>query len=407
MDVDVRRPDPDQLHTFRHLLGLAFGFDPDPDEEERFLELIEAERTRCAFDGDEMVGTATAFSLDLTVPGGTVPCAGTTMVTTKPTHRRRGILRALMAAHFDEVVERGEPVAALWASDSAIYGRFGFGQASEGVEVTVARSEDPLHRLAPEPSPVELVDVDTARKVFPEVFEQVRVRRPGCYARSAVWWEHRHFHDPRQRRDGGTSQRLCVTRSNGGEPTGYVRYRVEAKWEEHHGAGVLTVLELQATTPEAAAGLWRFLLTHDLIAKVVAHDRPVDDPLFELLAAPRRARRVTTDALWLRVLDVPAALEARRYRGPASFVFDVSDPTGRSGGTFRLEIDEAGHARCRPSRGPVDLRLDIEDLGSAYLGAPRFARSLRAGRLDGDPATAVRADIAFTWDPPPWCPEVF
>lgn len=406
MDVDVRPITPDELAEFRKLLGLAFGFDPSPDELERFERGLELDRTRAAFDGDEMVGTSGAFSLDLTVPGGFVPCGGTTEVTVKPTHRRRGILRQMMRAHLDDVASRHEPIAALWASDSGIYGRFGYGMATETAEVTVPHLEKPLHRLAPEPASVELVDLEAARLVLPRVFDEVRHRRPGFYARSDTWWEDRHFYDPERHREGATAQRFAVALSVSGEPEGYVRFRVAQKWEEGHGAGEIRVLELVDATPEAAAGLWSFLLGHDLVAEVKA-ERPSDDTLPWLLAAPRRARRVVGDGLWVRVLDVPAALEARRYRAPGTVTFEISDPLGRVDGRYRLEVAEDGTGRCRPTDDRPDLVLDVEDLGASYLGAPRFAAGLRAGRMRGDQAAAVAADLMFGWDPSPWCPEVF
>jgi len=407
VDIEVRAARPDELERFRRLFGLAFGFDPRPEDHERFVQLVERERTRCAFDHGEMVGTSGAFSLELTVPGGVVPCAGTSFVTVMATHRRRGILRAMMDALLDDAAARGEPISALWASEAAIYGRFGYGPATDAVEVAISRSEHPLHRLAPHPAAVEFVDADEARALFPAIFEQLRPLRPGFSARSDLWWEDRHFHEPAPPPQGATSQRYAVARDDAGSPTGYVRYRMKAKWEEHRPASEIQVGEMMCLTPEAAAGLWQLLLTHDLVATVVAHDLPTDAALFGLVADLRSVRRIHHDGLWVRVLDVPAALGARRYRTSGSFVFEVSDPLGRVDGVYRLDIDDDGTARCAPTDAAADLRMDLEDLGAAYLGRPRFAAALRTGRLHGDAEAAAAADVAFSWDPAPWCPELF
>lgn len=236
MSLTIRAIDPSEVEAFRAAMGLCFGFDPVPDRLTHFEKLFEADRSRCAFDDGHLVGTAGAFSLDMTVPGATVRCGGTTMVSVLPTHRRRGVLRKMMGAHLDDVREREEPIAALWASESSIYGRFGFGQASVELDVTIPREHVRFHRLAPEPDPVRIVSAEEARRLVQPVFEAVRMRTPGFYARTEDWWSERFFFDPPDRREGATSYRYAVA-FRGRRPVGYAQYRFRGTWEGHHGRG--------------------------------------------------------------------------------------------------------------------------------------------------------------------------
>lgn len=412
MSLQIRPIDVDQAGAFLEAMSVPFVFDlpDDPAKRspriERFQRILEPERTRCAFDGSDMVGTLGAFSLEMTVPGAVAACAGTTMVTVLPTHRRRGALRQMITAHLEEARERGEPIAALWASDSAIYGRFGYGLATLDTRVELATAHASLHRLAPEPAQVSMIDATEAAGVLPEVYDTARPHRPGMLRRSPTWWTDRRLHDPAEERDGATAYRFAVATDGNRAPTGYAQYRMKGNWTNHHGEGTVQIEELIATTPEAAAGLWRFLWSHDLTARITTSHLPVDDPLFELLSAPRRAAPTVLDGLWVRVLDVPAALEARRYPADGSLALEVHDPMGMSGGVFRMEVDD-GVASVSPTGDTPDISLDIEDLGAGYAGWSRFGRLHRAGRVAGDPAALARADALFGWDPQPWCPEVF
>lgn len=406
MPVEVGGITADHHLAFLRTVSTPFAFDVDEerldDRLDRFGRLFETERARCAFDGPVMVGTLGALSLELTVPGGTLPCAGTTMVSVLPTHRRQGILRRMMAAHFEEVRERGEPLVALHASDSSIYGRFGFGMASVCAVLSIDRDHSRFHRLAPPPSPVRPIDRSEAERLLPPLFDQVRTGRPGMFARSPDWWEVERFHDEPSDRGRDTAFRYAVV--DGG---GYLQYRLRrGRWADHHGDHEVRVVELLALDPSAAAGLWGLVLNHDLTAKVVAWGRPVDDPVFNLLAGYRRASARLGDQLWVRIMDVPGALTGRRYPVDGRITLAVGDPLDGSATGYRLDVVD-GSAECRRTDAHPDIELDLEDLGACYLGRPRLRELARAGRVRGAGAALALADHMFGWDPPPWCQEVF
>ncbi len=396
----------------RFLLAMAtpFGFDLSSDDREsrvaEFRRVFEVDRARCAFDGDEIVGTLGAFTLPMTVPGGArVPVGGTTMVTVLPSHRRRGALRRLIEAHFDEVRERGESMAALWASDSAIYHRFGFGMATVSAQVTIERDHAHFHRLAPETLPVRMVPADDILELVRSPYEVELSRRPGMYARNEAWWE-RRLRDRESDREGATAFRYAVVERSG-TVEGYVQYRIKAgPWSDNHGDGEIRVRELIGTTPEASASLWSFVLGHDLTARITAHNVPEDDPLFSLLDGSRRSAPRIVDQMWLRILDVDAALRARTYASDGSLTMTIHDPSDRTLTTRRLEVVD-GRASVGSHVGEADIHLDIEDLSACYLGRSRFRELSRAGRLTGTPEALTLADNMFGWDPAPWCQETF
>ena len=389
-----------------------FAFDlPEAEEErtdwlERIQTIFEPERTRCAFEDDRLVGTLGAFSLSLAVPGGVLPCAGTTMVTVQTSHRRRGLLRRMMDAHLDDATERGDVLAALWASDSAIYRRFGFGMASVDVTITVDRAHVAFGRLAPEPADITVIGADEALKAIPRVYERLHRSIPGMYALSDDWWKHRRLRDSAERRGEYTKYRFAITGPMS-DPTGYALFRLKEGWDQGHGSHEVRVVDLLADDPAEWAGLWRHVLDHDLASKITAVHRAEDDPLLAMLAGPRRARVEANDGLWVRIMDVPAALQGRRYLHAGRFTFGVHDPLHRADGAFELDIADDGTATCVSTSAYPDIDIDLEDLSSAFLGRSRLSALHRAGRITGDPALIAQADAAFQWHRAPWCPEVF
>lgn len=406
MGVRIAAIGPEQVREFLATTEMAFGSDIDDEERvERFTSLFEPDRSRAAFEGDTIVGTLGTFSLEMTVPGGVLPCGGTTIVSVLPTHRRRGILRSMMDAHLQDVRDRGEPIVALWAADSAIYGRFGYGCAAQSTEVEISRQHNRFHRLAPAAPPVRLVAPEEARSLLPPLYDSVRRDIPGFFARSETWWKNRRFHDDPSSRQGSSGFRYAVVES-GGEVGGYVQYRFKEDWSSGHGEGKLSVRELIGTDPASLAGLWSFVLNHDLTGKIVAPLRSVDDPIFELLEGPRRAARTVSDSLWVRVMDPKTALEGRSYSDRTETVIELRDPLDATVSRWRLDLSPQG-AEVSPTTDAAQVTMDLEDLGACYMGWTRFGLLSRAGRVVGDPDHLASLDRAFGWSPLPWCPEVF
>jgi predicted acetyltransferase len=403
MPVDIRAIEPGEFEEMRRAMGVVFGSDP-PQGDSRFERLLSFDRTRCVFDEGVIVGTSGAFSLTMTVPGDEVPCGGTTAVAVMPTHRRRGLFREMMRAHLDDVKEHEEPIAALWASDSAIYGRFGYGCASICHDVEIEVDHSGWNRLAPERKPARLVDRAEAFEAGASLYDRLRAVTPGFFARSPEWWEDRSLRDGDAHREGGTALRYVVVDGDEGID-GFATYRTKPRWDLH-GAGKVVVRDLFAATPEAWSGLWSLMAGQDLVKTVEAGLRPTWDPIFDMMAGTRRAKATRLDALWVRLMDVPGALGARSYSATIDVVLGVTDPMGDVSGTYRLRADTDG-AECTISSDEPSVWLDLEDLSSGFLGHARFRELARSGRLEGDPSALTALDAAFSWDPGPWCPEIF
>ncbi len=410
--VSIRRSTPDDIVPFFETMSLQFSFDLPEDPEERDawkarnLETGGIERGMVAEDGGHIVGTLGSFDLDMTVPGGSIPCGGTTWVSVAPSHRRRGVLRRMMSAHLSEAVEHGDVIAALWASDSAIYQRFGYGMAVESVSIDLDRPMARFREAAPVSEHVEMITKEAAAEVLPPVYERIRRNIPGTFARTEPWWAYRHLRDAPDRRGGRSALRIAVSSAPDGRPTGYVMFRVESKYESGHSNDTVHVVELFGSTPGSWSALWSLVLGLDLATRVKGPFRPVDDPLFEFLTGIRRVERTLTDTVWVRVLDVERALTSRTYGQPGALTIAISDAMGIAHGTYRIEWD--GHRiECGGTSGTADLDIDVSDLGAALLGRPTFAASALAGTIGGSLEAAALADRMFAHHRAPYCPEVF
>lgn len=384
-------------------IGQYFGAPPPEERMQRFAELITFERMHGAWSDGSVVGGAGAFPFKLTVPGGDVPTAGVTVVGTYPTHRRRGVLRSLMRAQLDAVHERGESLAALWASEETIYGRFGYGLASFCGEITLAHEYATLAHPTEPAGELRFVEPDEALELLPPVYERIRMAWPGMFSRNRQWWEDRSLRDPEERREGSGPKRWIVYERDG-MIDGYAAYRHKPGWDAGSTVAELRVLEALGATNEALRDIWAYLLAIDWVATVKAWLLPRDHLLFLLLAAPRRMRYRMGDALWVRLVDVGAALSARRYSDDGSVVFDVVDDfCSWNQGRWKLEGGEASR-----TDDEADLSVPVQSLGSAYLGGISFAELARAGRVEELKDGALgRADRLFRWDRHPWCPEIF
>jgi predicted acetyltransferase len=280
------------------------------------------------------------------------------------------------------------------------------GPAADLCELAIDRSHAGLGSAPDSPGACRIVRPAEAAEVLPVVYDSVRPTVPGLLGRSGDWWCARRFHDPEYRRDGASAYRYVLYEEEG-RARGYMQYRQTSEWVHGLPRHRLLVTELIAAGPAAHAALWRYALSVDLVAHIEAWNRPVDDVLPWLLADPRRLRRIPCDALWIRVIDVARALAARRYASEGSTVLEIADdacPWNR--GRWLLEGGPEG-ARCRRTDRSADLGVSAVALGAAYLGGQRLQALARAGLVTGAAAALRRADAMFTWDPRPWCAEVF
>lgn len=379
------------------------GEEVDAGRAGRYLRLLPLERMHAAFDDGRVVGGAGAHTFDLSVPGGRVACAGITAVGVYPTHRRRGVLRALMRAQLDDVRARGEPLAALWASEETIYERFGYGVASWSGEITAPRDRGQFAHPLDRRGTIRLVEADEAGALLPPIWDELRAQRPGVFSRSPVWWELRVIADRAERRDGAGPKRFVVAERDG-DVRGYAIYRHKPRWNQGVAAGELRVWEAIGADPQATAELWRYLLDVDWTATIHAGMLPPDHPLFLLVAEPRRLRYRRGDGLWVRLVDVEAALTARTYASGEPVVLELGDAfCPWNEGRWRLAAGEAARTDEEP-----DLRLDAAALGSAYLGGISFRELADALRVEElRPGALERADAIFRAAAHPWCPEIF
>jgi predicted acetyltransferase len=397
------RPCADQEEYSRAVGVIGRYFNPPPSEEllELFSRTLPPERMHAAFEDGQIVGGAGAFPFELSVPGGSLPCAGVTAVGVHPTHRRRGVLRAMMDRQLLDVHERGEPIAALWASEETIYGRFGYGIASWAGQLTVPHEWDAFAEPLELGGTTRFVTPEEARELFPPIYDAVRRGRPGMTSRSETWWADRQLRLPEHESE---APRRFVVLELEGEPVAYAIYRTHFGFEAGSATSRLVVREALGSTPRATAAIWRFLLDVDWMATVEVAFAPPDHPLFLLLASPRRARYRMADALWLRLVDVGAALAGRAYGEGGPLVLGVRDAVCEwNDGRWKLE-----DGVCERTDAEPDLALDVSALGSAYLGAVSFMQLREALRMEELQEGAVtRADALFAWRPLPWCLEIF
>ena len=409
MDIDIRPITPDEGDQFSGVMAAAFGETFTEEELADHDRWFEYERSIGAFDGDRLVGTGGADSMDLTLPGlTTIAIGGLTAISVLPTHRRRGILRSMIAYHFEETEGRGEMVSGLGASESIIYGRFGYGLATSFADYEIDPRRAQFLRPVAAAGRVRLLEPEETAKIVPPLYDRYRRGQPGELSRPQVWWDV-YARDPEWSRQGASRHYDVVYESGPGRVDGWVSYQIESRWHNGLAANIVKVRMLVGLTVEAEAALWRYLLDLDLAGTIKLIDRPVDDPIRWRLADPRRLRVTEVgDQLWVRLLDLPGALAARRYAVTDALVLEVSDALRpRNQGRFRLEGGPDG-ATCEPTTDEPDLALDVADVGAAYLGGASLASLARAERVAERTAGALlRADRMFAAAPPPICTTHF
>jgi predicted acetyltransferase len=406
----VRTITDDEFADFINVVRTSFlESHATPEEIEARRTAFDLERCLGAFDaGGRMCGVARAFGCELTVPGGSVAAGAVSSVGVLPTHRRQGHLTGMMRHQLDDIASRGEPVAVLVAAEYPIYGRYGYGLAAEACELRIDAREA---RWRDEPTgAVELVDNDTFAKVLIDVYDRARRATPGHITYDGPRWE--VLAGVQSWPDGDDEARRKATKAvwhdEGGDPQAATAYSVDDKWVHNRPAGTLTAGLLTATSGRAELELLRFLTAVDWVSDVHVGLRPVDDPAPLALIDGRTARLAhRSDHLWVRVLDLPAALTGRRYTTSGSIVLEVVDPLGHAAGRFALEAGPDG-ATCVASDAGPDLVVPVGALGAAYVGGTSWSRLAAAGWVDERRDGAVAAASAmFTSARAPWCAMTF
>ncbi|MFG2356164.1 GNAT family N-acetyltransferase [Streptomyces sp. NPDC048521] len=400
---------PEEFDRWWDHLVRAFGGGPaSPEERDLDKSLTEFDRSLAVWDADTIVGTSGAFSFRMTVPGGAVvPTAGVTMVSVAATHRRRGVLTSMMRRLLDDAHAAGEPLAALFASEPAIYGRFGYGAATSQITAEIdtgrvalavpAGTDEVRVRYAP---PADVL------KECEAVYAALVPRRPGMLARQPGW-ERASLLDPASDRDGASALQ-CVVAERDGEVTGYARFRTKLGWGPSGHDGTVTLQDLAALDPATEGALWRFLFGIDLMTTLTVRGRPVDEAWQHLVSDIRRCRPQFRDAGYIRLVDVGAALSARTYLTPVDVVFEVEDAfCPWHAGRWRLTGDAKG-ASCERTTDTADLVLSARELGAAYLGGATLLSLAAAGRVrELRPGALTEASVAFGSPVAPWIPHGF
>lgn len=406
MPIEIRPITEDEYPVAFRTLQTTFSSDVDDESLETERLIFEFDRSLAAYDSGAMVGLAGAYSFDMTLPGGAMtPVAGVTWVGVLPTHRRRGIQRSLMERQLDDVAARDESIAVLTASEAVIYGRYGYGVGSHFVKAELRTDESAFGTEARAGGRIRLIDTAEARKVLPGLHTAWRAGRPGLLSRSERWWD-LWAKDVKEWRDGASARFIAVHEDDAGRADGFATYRVKSAWAPERPGGTILVIDLTSADDEVTAALVRFILDIDLMWDVHLQVRPLDDPIRWRLANSRNYRVTQmNDWLWVRLLDLPAALAARRYATEGRVAIGITDPfRPANDGVYVVEGGPDGATCERAADGTeADVRMPVESLGAAYLGGVSFTTLAAAGRAAGDPAALAAADRLFLWHPLPFC----
>ncbi|HZU57588.1 MAG TPA: GNAT family N-acetyltransferase [Actinocrinis sp.] len=409
MTIDVRRVREEEFDAWSDAIDIGFNTPQARGDGQRRRRWFELDRCWGAFDGATPVGTLRALSLEATVPGGTfVPLAGLSAVTVASSHRRRGLLSRMMAGELGASKERGDVLAGLYAAEYPIYGRFGFAAATTSANWHLdARAAEFSREL---PGVIEIVDTETALKEAAPLYDRVRAITPGAVNRTRAMWERKLDLVPREGEPVPKNFLHALCRDERGEAVGFLRYKFgEERWTHERPDNVVDILDLFAINVEYEARLWKYLADHDWVSEVVGKGGRREDELWRDLLVNRRVAWSddACDAQWIRVLDTPAALSARRYQVPGRFVLRVVDKDGFADGTFALEGGPDG-ATCGPTAESPDVTLPVTVLGAIYFGGFTAARFGLLGMLDEHRNGAVaRLSAMFQTAIAPWCPASY
>lgn len=402
--------DDNDFTAFNAALHSVFLQDPQDDEVELYRAFTDYDRMFGFHDGARWASTAGDYGKQVILPGGTqVPVAAVTAVTVSPSHRRRGLLTQMMRYQLDGIRARGtEALAMLFASETVIYGRFGYGLASQNTVLT-GQVRDLGFRQEVDLGDGAVAETDAATLLAhgPAIFDRATADLPGRMARPRPWWDYQ-IHDNDERRKDSGRVRFALHHEPDGTPSGFAIYRPKSDWTATGPNGTLHIEEVRATNPRAYARTWRFLLEMDLVRSIKYDGAAVDEPLRYLLADQRALQCEVVDGIFVRLVDVGRALALRRYGAPIDIVLDVRDEfcpwnTGR----YRLQGGLDG-AECESTDAPADIAISARDLGAIYLGGTSVAQLAAAGLVDElTPGSALRAAVAFGWPVAPAIPDHF
>jgi predicted acetyltransferase len=399
---------PERTDEFFAAVVRGFHDDYVADNWEPHRKVFEPERSFGFQVDGRWISTCGAYSRTLTVPGGSVPVAAVTVVTVQPSYRRRGLLTEMMEHQLRDISDRGkEPIALLWASEAAIYGRYGYGQASPRLRLT-GRTKTTGFRPDVDlgAGSVGEVERDEAIPIIKQLHQQLLPDRVGALNRDDNWWVVK-WHDPERWRQGASGYRFALHYDRRGRPDGYVAFRVKTNWESDSGGEVI-INELDAVAGSARAALWRFVLDLDLVRRFSVDGAPMDEPLRYLVHDLRSVKAELEDGTYARLIDVPRALEARRYLTDLDVIIEVQDSLlTHNNGSIRLQAGPEG-ASVTASRRKADLIMNVRELSAIYLGGTPLAALARAGLVTERTKGAAQATAAaFAWSQPPFCPDFF
>ncbi len=413
MTIELRPVTENNFVEWRKAVRHGFGQHVHPDDITRLKnDRAELDRLIAAVDmkSERIIATGGADSYSLTVPGGaTLPMAGVAYMTTSVTHRRQGAFSEMMSRIHNEARERGDVVSGLWASQSHLYGRFDYGLSVNSYDWEIdpafgAFSHSPISEEHESDTHIYFVDAEEAAATLPGIYDRMRAQTPGAVDRTSGRWRYELFDEERVR--GGASALFFAVCEEVGEQTGYVAYRMRRMGDSD--MGTLEVSEQVSVTDTAHASMWRFLLNFDLVGKVIATNRPSDDPLWWMLSDPRRLLRKSHDALWVRLLDIEKALEARAYNADGKLRLGlVSESQPEVSGTYVLEVSD-GEGAVKKTTDKPDVVMAPADLSVIYLGASAPGPLVEAGRID--PITTgslAKLHSMFSTYSAPWCAHYF
>lgn len=410
MSVEIQTLSPDRWAELLAVAEHVFAETVSPETVERFRRVSDTNRFLTALDNDRIVATSGVLTFNMTVPGGDVPAGGVTVVCVLPSHRRRGLMSAMMRRMIDDCHERGEPIAILWASEGTIYQRFGYGLATYSMNLEAETRSCAYAREWEREGTFRLLRQEEAAEVVAPVYDAARSQRAGFLARTPDWWTG-IVQDEDKEKKGGEARRIVVYETEGG-PEAYAIYKMKGEWDVRGTTSSLRVEEAIATTPRGTREIWRYLFDIDLMRALKAWHLPTDHPILTLMVEPRRLGATVGDGLWLRIVDVVSALESRTYgidgRGEGRLTFELRDEyCAWNAGRWTLDAND-GHARVARSSDEADLALDANDLASLYMGGFSATALARAGRIVELRGGGLgQADRLFPTALQPWCPQEF